>query len=99
MRTRQQRRPGGRPGIPVAAGGIGRGIMRYMHKEDQPAVLRAALRRWGSRQRGRAGERDPLVLAALDAGITREEIHILTGLGRTTIDRIVQVKHETGDPA
>lgn len=89
----------GQAGHSSCGRGIGRGIMRYMHKEDQPAVLRAALRRWGSRQRGLAGERDPLVLAALDAGITREEIHILTGLGRTTIDRIVQVKHETGDPA
>jgi hypothetical protein len=70
-----------------------------MSPEDQPAILRAALRRWGARQRSLARERDPLVLAALDAGITREEAHILTGLGRTTIDRIVQVKRETGDPA
>jgi DNA invertase Pin-like site-specific DNA recombinase len=60
-----------------------------MDRDNQPAVLRGALRRWGGRQRNLATERDPLVLAALEAGISREEVHILTGLGRTTIDRIV----------
>ena len=51
--------------------------------EDRDA-LRTRLRKWGRQQR----ERDPLVLAALDAGISIEEIHQLTGLGRSTIDRI-----------
>lgn len=60
-----------------------------MDTNDQTEVLRAALRRWGTRQKQLASERDPLVLAALEAGITREEVHILTRLGRTTIDRIV----------
>jgi hypothetical protein len=63
-----------------------------MDSNDQPAILRSALRGWGRRQRNLAHERDPLVLAALKAGITREEVHILTGLGRTTVDRIVQGK-------
>jgi len=60
-----------------------------MDRSDQPAVLRNALERWGARQRKLAIERDPLVLGALEAGITREEVHMLTRLGRTTIDRIV----------
>jgi hypothetical protein len=70
-----------------------------MDSTDQPAIIRAALRRWGTRQHNLAHERDPLVLAALEAGISREEIHILTHLGRTTIDRIVQASAEDETPA
>lgn len=32
--------------------------------------------------------RDSLVLAALEAGLEKTEIHQLTGIARTTIDRI-----------
>ena len=73
--------------------------MGGMDTKNQREVLLTALRRWYMRQRAVTAERDPLVLAALDAGITREEIHILMRVGRTTIDRIVQAKQETGDPA
>lgn len=55
-------------------------------------ALRESLRKWGRTQRSQAEDRDPLVLACLGAGITKEEIHILTGLGRTTIDRIEKGK-------
>jgi hypothetical protein len=52
-------------------------------------ALREELRSWGETQRAQAASRDRLVLACLDSGLfTKEEIHILTGLGRTTIDRI-----------
>lgn len=54
--------------------------------------LRANLRDWGRQRRGLDSKRDPLVRDALEAGITKEEIHILTGLGRTTIDRIEKGK-------
>jgi len=46
--------------------------------------VRAALRRWGRQQR----DRDSLVLAAIAAGISKEEIHQAMGIGRMTIDRI-----------
>jgi DNA invertase Pin-like site-specific DNA recombinase len=59
-----------------------------MGTNEDRETLRASLRSWGKRQRTLAAERDPLVLASLDAGITKEEIHQATGLGRTTIDRI-----------
>ena len=52
------------------------------------SAARAALRRWGSNRRTLENDRDPVVLGALEAGITKEEIHIVTGLGRSTIDRI-----------
>jgi hypothetical protein len=38
-----------------------------------------------------------MIRAALAAGITREDIHILTGVGRTTIDRIVRAAEDAED--
>lgn len=61
-------------------------------KHAKREALREGLRRWGRTQRSQAEHRDPLVLGCLEAGITKEEIHILTGLGRTTIDRIEKGK-------
>jgi hypothetical protein len=49
---------------------------------------RGALRSWRRRKQSLDRERDPLVTTALAAGLTKEEVHVLTGLGRTTIDRI-----------
>ena len=56
--------------------------------DEQTAVLRVALRSWGKRRRSLEAERDSLVRASLEAGVSKEEIHQSTGLGRTTIDRI-----------
>ena len=55
-------------------------------------ALRNGLRTWGRQRRGLDSMRDTLVCDALEVGITKEEIHILTGLGRTTIDRIEKGK-------
>ena len=56
--------------------------------------LREELRSWGETQRAQAANRDRLVLSCLESGLfTKEEIHALTGLGRTTIDRIEKSKH------
>jgi hypothetical protein len=51
-------------------------------------AARGTLRSWRRRRDAVASERDPLVIAALKSGLTKEEVHVLTGLGRTTIDRI-----------
>lgn len=51
-------------------------------------ALLEGLRRWGSDRQSLAEQRDPLVLASLGAGITKEVIHQATGLGRSTLDRI-----------
>lgn len=61
---------------------------------EQQETARQALRSWRRRSDSVTGDRDPLVRTALDAGLSKEEVHILTGLGRTTIDRIV--KKEAG---
>jgi DNA invertase Pin-like site-specific DNA recombinase len=57
-------------------------------------ALRAALRSWGNRRRALEAERDPLVRRSLEAGISKEEIHKATDLGRTTIDRIQDAAKE-----
>jgi hypothetical protein len=44
---------------------------------------------WARRRRAVNADRDAMVADALAHGISKEEIHILTGLGRTTIDRII----------
>lgn len=55
-----------------------------MTTNEEREALRGRLRKWGRRQR----DRDSLVLAALTADISIEEIHQLMGIARTTIDRI-----------
>lgn len=57
-------------------------------------AVREGMRKWGNVQRGQAERRDPLVLTALELGISKEDIHGLTGLGRTTIDRIEKGAHD-----
>lgn len=56
--------------------------------EDQRRILYGALRSWGKRSRNLETERDPLVLASLEVGISKEDIHQSMGIARTTIDRI-----------
>jgi hypothetical protein len=36
-----------------------------------------------------AGRRDEVVRAAVEAGVSKADVHRLTGIARTTIDRIV----------
>ena len=50
--------------------------------------MRAGMRSWRRRSDAVTYERDDLVLAALEAGITKEEVHQTMGLGRSTLDRI-----------
>jgi hypothetical protein len=46
---------------------------------------REALRQW----REAYAQRDALIRAASEAGVTKHQIHMLTGLARTTIDGIL----------
>jgi hypothetical protein len=46
---------------------------------------------WAAEQDAVAGRRDEVVRAAVDAGLSKAEVHRLTGIARTTIDRIVSV--------
>jgi uncharacterized protein len=62
-----------------------------------PESIRAALRSWRKRSESLASDRDPLVISALAAGITKEEVHQSTGLGRSTIDRIAAKVQEEAE--
>lgn len=44
-----------------------------------------ALIMWTQHQK----KRDELIIDAIEAGITKHRIHIITGIARSTIDRIV----------
>jgi hypothetical protein len=48
------------------------------------AGTRRALAEWAANDR----RRDDVVLAAIEAGVSKTEVHELTGIARTTIDRI-----------
>jgi hypothetical protein len=67
--------------------------LRYVTAQQE---AEAALSRWVKQRQEADAEReelararDDLVLAALAAGITKHRIHVLTGIARTTIDKIV----------
>jgi len=53
-------------------------------------AFRQALHSWANTRRATAEDRDGLVTGALAAGLSKEEVHVITGLGRSTIDRIVK---------
>ena len=50
---------------------------------------RKMLAAWAAEQDLVAGRRDDVVRAAVTAGLSKSEVHRLTGIARTTIDRIV----------
>ena len=44
---------------------------------------------WAVEQDAVGSRRDGVVRAAIDAGLSKSEVHRLTGMARTTIDRII----------
>ena len=53
---------------------------------SETAKLEQELTEWAAAQ----ADRDNLVRAALAAGFTKQRVHQLTGIARTTIDRIIE---------
>ena len=49
-------------------------------------TLEQELAEWAASQ----ADRDNLVRAALAAGVTKQRVHELTGIARTTINRIIE---------
>jgi hypothetical protein len=50
---------------------------------------REMLAGWAAEQDAVGRRRDEVVRAAIDAGLSKSEVHRLTGIARTTIDRIL----------
>jgi hypothetical protein len=44
---------------------------------------------WAAEHDAAGSRRDEVVRAAIDAGLSKSEVHRLTGMARTTIDRIL----------
>jgi hypothetical protein len=70
-------------------------IVSYMASERER--FEESLRGWASDTQKLTGQRDLLVTHALELGITKHRIYVLTGISRTTIDRIIA--KETGGPS
>ena len=47
------------------------------------------LKTWAEQRREQDATRDDIVRTAVASGISKHRVHVLTGLARTTIDRIV----------
>jgi hypothetical protein len=55
---------------------------------------RELLTAWTAEQHAVAGRRDDVVRTAVAAGLSKSEVHRLTGIARTTIDRIMDAGHK-----
>lgn len=62
--------------------------MSYM-TDAKTEAIEQALSRWADRRLQHDADRDSLVRLAVAQGITKHRVHLLTGIARTTIDRIV----------
>lgn len=58
---------------------------------------RELLAGWAAERHTVAGRRDEVVRAAVEAGLSKAEVHRLTGIARTTIDRIVVAASAAGE--
>jgi len=54
------------------------------------AAVEYALKKWAGQRREHDAVRDDLVRGAVAAGVTKHRVYVLTGIARTTIDRIVR---------
>ena len=72
-------------------------LLQYvLHKCSMRSVTELTVRQarqmltaWAAEQDAVGSRRDEVVRAALDAGLSKSEVHRLTGIARTTIDRIL----------
>ena len=72
-------------------------LLQYvLHKCSMRSVTELTVRQarevlaaWAAEQDAVGSRRDEVVRAALDAGLSKSEVHRRTGIARTTIDRIL----------
>ena len=71
-------------------------LLQYvLHKCSMRSVTELTVRQarqmltaWAAEQDAAGSRRDQVVQAAVDAGLSKSEVHRLAGMARTTIDRI-----------
>jgi hypothetical protein len=62
-------------------------IVSYMHSPREQ--LEESLSGLAANARALTAQRDLLIRRAVELGITKHRIYVLTGIARTTIDRII----------
>jgi DNA invertase Pin-like site-specific DNA recombinase len=55
---------------------------------------REMLSQWAAEQASIAGKRDEVVRLAVAAGVSKNEVHKITGIARTTVSRIIDAAGE-----
>jgi hypothetical protein len=63
--------------------------MNYM-REPTAREARQILTEWAAKQAAVSAERDIVIRQAIRAGLAKMDVHRLTGVARTTVDRIVE---------
>jgi hypothetical protein len=71
-------------------------MMSYM--TNTPEEHEAALLAWAAERQSSDSTRDTLIREAVAGGVTKHRVHVLTGLARTTIDRIVSDREGAPGP-
>jgi DNA invertase Pin-like site-specific DNA recombinase len=66
-------------------------------KELTLRQARELLTTWAAEQSAAAARRDEVVRTAVAAGLSKSEIHRLTGIARSTVDRIVEAPEISSD--
>ena len=64
--------------------------MDCMRPSQEAADAARAVTAWATSYHRIRAQRDGLVRAAVAAGVGKQHLHFITGLARTTIDRIIQ---------
>jgi len=63
--------------------------MGYMADDAERETLERDLVRWAEQRRMSDATRNALIIEAVEAGISKHRVHVLTGIARTTIDAIL----------
>jgi len=64
--------------------------MNEAQGDPQREALEYALTQWAASRSQVDAARDPLVRKAVEVGISKHHVHVITGIARTTIDRITR---------
>jgi hypothetical protein len=68
-------------------------------REPTVREARQMLTEWAAKQAAVSAERDIVIRQAVAAGLSKMEIHRLSGVARTTVDRIVESERDGPVPA
>ena len=68
--------------------------LSYVTDDPQRDAFEYALTCWATTRRQSDETRDDLVRGAVRAGISKHRVHVLTGIARTTIDKVLAKEND-----